>query len=129
MGLFSRNKSKVERGPEPTWNQLTSIEQLNELVVAAQSKPVVIFKHSTRCGISSMAFNSFKINWKSEDTLADVYILDLLRHRDVSNEVAEITGVFHQSPQVIVLKGTEVIYEATHSGIDARAIESILNKE
>ena len=129
MGLFSRNTSKKEQTPEPIWNQLTSIEQLNELVVAAQTKPVVIFKHSTRCGISSMAFNSFKNNWKSDDTLADVYILDLLRFRDVSNEVAQVTGVYHQSPQAIVLKGTEVIYEATHSGIDARAIESLLKKE
>ena len=107
---------------------MSSIEQLNELVVVAQSKPVVIFKHSTRCGISSMALNSFKREWTSEDSLADVYILDLLRHRDVSNDVAEITGVYHQSPQAIVLKGTEVIYEASHSAIDARKIETILKK-
>ena len=128
MGLFSRNTKKTEQTPSYTWNHLSSIEQLNELVVSAQSKPVVIFKHSTRCGISSMALNSFKLNWTSGDTLAVVYILDLLQHRDVSNEIAEVTGVYHQSPQAIVLKGTEVIYEATHSGIDAREIESILNK-
>ncbi|MFT6243983.1 MAG: bacillithiol system protein YtxJ [Salibacteraceae bacterium] len=128
MGIFSRNKSKPDAEPTKVWNQLSSIKQLNELVLSAQDKPVVIFKHSTRCGISSMAWNSFRNNWTSEDTLADVYVLDLLNHRDVSNEVAEVTGVYHQSPQAIVLKGTEVIYEATHSGIDARQIESILRK-
>ena len=103
MGLSSRNKSKPEAKPIKVWNELSSIEQLNELVVAAQDKPVVIFKHSTRCGISSMAWNSFRKNWTSEDTLADVYVLDLLNHRDVSNEITEVTGVYHQSPQAIVL--------------------------
>lgn len=128
MGIFSRNKSKPDAEPTKVWNQLSSIEQLNELVLSAQDKPVVIFKHSTRCGISSMAWKSFQSNWTSEDTLADVYLLDLLNHRDVSSEIALVTGVFHQSPQAIVLKGTEVIYEATHSAIDATQIESILRK-
>ncbi|NRA13827.1 MAG: bacillithiol system redox-active protein YtxJ [Crocinitomicaceae bacterium] len=127
MGLFSKNKSEAKS--TMVWNQLNSIEQLNEIIVAAQEKPVVIFKHSTRCGISAMALESFKANWTSQDTLADVYILDLLNHRDVSNEIVVLTGVFHQSPQAIVLKGTEVVYEATHSGINARKIESILRKE
>lgn len=128
MGFFTRNKEKAEPTPSLSWNQLTSIEQLNQLVLRAQEKPILIFKHSTRCGISSMALNSFKMNWTSDNDLAELYLLDLLRFRDVSNEVAEITGVIHQSPQAIVLRGTEVIYEETHSGIDARKIESILRK-
>lgn len=130
MGIFSRNKDKRKPTPTPTinWNQLTSIEQLNQLVVSAQTKPVLIFKHSTRCGISSMALNSFRMTWSSDNELADIYILDLLNHRDISNEIAILTGVLHQSPQVIVLSGTEVIYDASHSQIDARKVESILRK-
>jgi len=129
MGIFSRNKKEDSKpAPSINWNQLASTEQINDIVLRAQEKPVLIFKHSTRCGISSMALNSFTSKWTSDNELADVYMLDLLRHRDVSNEIAEITGVFHQSPQVIVLKGTEVIYEESHSGIDAREIESILRK-
>lgn len=128
MGLFSRNKEKAESTPSLSWNQLTSVEQLNQLVLRAQQKPVLIFKHSTRCGISSMALNSFRTSWSSDNDLAEIYMLDLLKFREVSNKVAEITGVMHQSPQVIVLKGTEVVYEESHSGIDARKIESILRK-
>jgi bacillithiol system protein YtxJ len=131
MGLFSRNKETPKPASKPTinWNQLGSIEQLNELVVKAQEKPVLIFKHSTRCGISSMALNSFRSSWSTDNDLADIYMLDLLNHRDVSNEIAVLTGIMHQSPQVIVLSGTEVIYDGSHSQIDARRIESILKKE
>ena len=131
MGFFSRNKDKPTPAPQPTinWKQLSSIEQLNELVVLAQEKPVLIFKHSTRCGISAMALKSFRTSWSSDNELADIYMLDLLSHRDVSNEIAVLTGVMHQSPQVIVLSGTEVIYDGSHSQIDARRIESILKKE
>jgi bacillithiol system protein YtxJ len=52
--------------------------------------------------------------------------LDLLRHRDISDEIAKITGVLHQSPQVIVLKNKEVVYAATHSGISARAALQVI---
>lgn len=129
MGLFSRNKSEGTEKKSVKWNSLNSVEQLNEVVQSVKDKPVLLFKHSKRCGISSMALNSFENTWSTENDLANVYLLDLLRHRDISNEIAEITGVLHQSPQVIVLKGTEVIYDASHSSIDARKIESLLRKE
>ena len=124
MGLFSKKNTSQKL----LWEHLTSIEQLNEVVQTTHEKPVLLFKHSTRCGISAMALNSFESNWKSEKELCDIYYLDLLKHRDISNEIAAITGVHHQSPQVIVLKGSEVIYDALHSSIDARKIESILRK-
>jgi bacillithiol system protein YtxJ len=126
MGLFSRNKSEGSTKKNINWNPLTSVEQLNEVVQSVTDKPVLLFKHSTRCGISSMALNTFEREWSSDNELANIYMLDLLRHRDISSEIAEITGIMHQSPQVVVLKGTEVIYEASHSSIDARKIESLL---
>lgn len=124
MGLFS-SKNPAQR---PPWIGLTSMSQLNEVVKTTTEKPVLLFKHSTRCGISSMALNSFEAGWDSGSELCDIYLLDLLNHRDVSNGIAEITGVMHQSPQVIVLKGDEIVYDASHSSIDARKIQSILRK-
>ena len=75
-----------------------------------------------------MSLNSFEREWTSGNELSGIYFVDLLRNRDVSNEIAAVTGVMHQSPQVIVLKGSEVIYDASHSSIEARRIESILKK-
>ncbi len=122
MGLFS-SSNKREALP---WKYITSVDQLSELLNNVREKPLLLFKHSTRCGISSMVLNSFENEWSSGDELCDLYFIDLLSHRDVSNEVAVLTGVVHQSPQAIVIKRKEIIYSATHSAIDAHAIESTL---
>lgn len=126
MGLFSSRSRNTE--PKQPWTSISSVEQLTEVIGTTKEKPVLLFKHSTRCSISSMALNSFESRWTSGNELCGIYFVDLIRHRDVSNEIASVTGVVHQSPQVVVLRGSEVIYDASHSGIDAREIESILKK-
>ena len=123
MGLFNRNSRK-----ELPWTHLTSVEQLHEILNKAEENPILFFKHSTRCATSAMVLRSFESSWESENNLCELYFLDLLRHRDVSNEIASATGVIHQSPQVIVLRGNSVVYENAHSGIDAKNIESLLIK-
>ena len=125
MGFFNFSKSTpVEKLP---WIRITSTEQLNTILRNVGEKPILLFKHSTRCSISSMALTGFERNWSGE-VECELYFIDLLKHRDVSQETAVLTGVVHQSPQCIVIKGSEIVYEATHSGIDARRIESILKK-
>ena len=124
MGLFSSSR----KNNSLPWVNIVSIDQLKEVLLSDSEKPKLFFKHSTRCSISSMALNSFESRWTSALEQCDLYFIDLLRHRDVSNEIADLTGVFHQSPQVIVVKGRDIIYDATHSAIDARQIESILKK-
>lgn len=124
MGLFSPSK-KRESLP---WKYITSVEQLSELLHNVGEKPLLLFKHSTRCGVSSMVLRSFENEWSTGDELCDLYFIDLLNHRDVSNEIAVLTGIVHQSPQAIVIKGKEIIYDATHSNIDARSIQSTLRK-
>ena len=119
MGWFSKDKESESKKGLP-WQQLTSIDQLSEVINSSSEKPVLFFKHSTRCGISSMAFSGFQSGWEGTEEQIGIYYLDLLNYRDVSNEMAKLTGVFHQSPQVIVLKNNEVVYTATHSGINAR---------
>jgi len=124
MGIFSRSSSKTSL----PWTEILSVEQLHEVIGTTHEKPVLLFKHSTRCAISSMSLNSFEREWTSGNELSGIYFVDLLRNRDVSNEIAVVTGVMHQSPQVIVLKGSEVIYDASHSSIEASRIDSILKK-
>lgn len=116
MGWFTRNS-----GAKLPWTNIESIEQLHEIVEQSSEKPVLLFKHSTRCSISSMALNGFESQWEGSEDDIQIYYLDLLKHRDISNEIERVTGVMHQSPQVIVLKNKAVVYTATHSGIDGRA--------
>ena len=125
MGLFSAFKSS-DKVAFP-WIELTSSEQLKEAIQSSDEHPVILFKHSTRCSISSMAKSRFESNWNTELTNVSIYYLDLIANRHISNEIAELTGIEHQSPQAIVLKNKEVIYDASHSEISAKAIENLLS--
>ncbi len=125
MGFFT--KDKPERNELP-WIHINSVEQLHELIENTFEKPVLLFKHSTRCIVSAMVMNNFRNEWSSGDGLCRLCYLDLLAHRDVSDEIENLTGIKHESPQVIVLKGREIIYEESHSSIDIKRIESTLRK-
>ena len=104
------------------WRQLTDLGQLNEIVDLSNDQAVLIFKHSTRCSISRMALKNFEKEFDLEDKIIP-YFLDLLNHRDISNEIANRFEVVHQSPQLIVIKNGKAIYTASHSDIDATILE------
>lgn len=128
MSLFKNifgSSEEQNRISKLNWNPLTDLGQLNEMIQFSSEKPVVIFKHSTRCSISRMALKQFE----NEFTLGDqvhLYFLDLLNYRDVSNEIGTRFGVQHQSPQLIVLKDGKSIYDASHSAIDASVLEQFV---
>ncbi|MCB0507118.1 MAG: bacillithiol system redox-active protein YtxJ [Chitinophagales bacterium] len=99
------------------WENLNSEQQFSELL---QTEPIfAVFKHSTRCSISSMAKNRVEREWQHD---FPIYYLDLLNHRNVSNQIATLSGVEHQSPQLIVFQNGKVIYDASHNGIDVNEI-------
>ena len=125
MGLFSSFKSS-DKVAFP-WIELTSSEQLKQAIETSVDHPIILFKHSTRCSISTMAKSRFESKWNTDLSNVSIYYLDLIAHRNISNEIAELTGIEHQSPQAIVLKNKEVIYDASHSEISAKAIENLLS--
>ncbi|MDZ4668918.1 MAG: bacillithiol system redox-active protein YtxJ [bacterium] len=105
-----------------------TIAQLSEIDELSAQKPVIIFKHSTRCSISSAALSRFEKAYALEDADAlPVYFLDLLKHRDVSNEVAQHYHIAHQSPQTLLIKDGKCIHEATHFEIDLAEIKAGVN--
>jgi bacillithiol system protein YtxJ len=100
------------------WNALTDVAQLDVIIEESKAMPVLIFKHSTRCSISSTALNRLESNWKDEDNRhIKPYYLDLLAHRNISNAIAEQFGIEHQSPQVLVISNGECIYHESHTNI------------
>ena len=125
MGLFSFNKTPQNSLP---WITINSTEQLAEVFNNLGDTPILLFKHSIRCSISSMVLSGFERNWTG-NVNCELYFIDLITNRDVSNKIAELTGIHHQSPQAIVLKNKNVIYDATHTSIDAGRIEKIISKE
>lgn len=106
------------------WIQLTDLGQLNELAATSMDKIALVFKHSTRCSVSRMALRQFENEFDIAPEKIDSYFLDLLNYRDLSNEIATKFGVAHQSPQLIVIKNGEAIFNASHSEIDATELKS-----
>lgn len=104
------------------WNSLTSEAQLDELREASFTKPQLIFKHSVSCGISAHVRHYLEDSTADLQKPMDLHYLDLLRYRPVSNAIASIFRVPHQSPQVIVLKDGEVIHTASHMAIRPETI-------
>jgi len=100
------------------WTPLTSEQELQLLLKESHSQPILLFKHSTSCNISTTAKARLERKWKDTDnaTVKPVY-LDLLNYRAISQKIAELTGVRHESPQAIVLKDGKATYNASHSGI------------
>jgi bacillithiol system protein YtxJ len=108
------------------WNKLTDISELDKINILSKEQKVLLFKHSKRCSISSAALDRVERNWKEEDSeKLDPYYLDLLNHRDISNAIAEIYGIEHQSPQVLVIKDGKCIYTETHYGISYEDLMAI----
>ena len=102
------------------WISLTNEEQLHQIKVNSNGRPQVIFKHSTRCSISSVAKNRLERSIQPDEV--DFYFLDLITYRTISNKIAADFDVYHESPQVLLIKNGECIYDESHSGIDMEEI-------
>jgi bacillithiol system protein YtxJ len=119
--MFNSSEEKDSNENKINWNELTDLGQLNEIIDLSNEKPVAIFKHSTRCSVSRMALKQFENEFNSSDKVTP-YFLDLIAHRDISNEIANRFGVTHQSPQLILIKEGKAIYNVSHSDIDAEEL-------
>ena len=97
------------------WHPINSLEQLEHIKSASYITPQVIFKHSTTCSISRMALDRFERAATPEKV--DFHYLDLLNYKAISNEIASFFQVHHESPQVILIKNGECIYDESHYGI------------
>jgi bacillithiol system protein YtxJ len=105
------------------WKNLEDLKQLDQIIEDSKSKEIAIFKHSTRCGISSMVKRSFETELKSKtDLKSDVYYLDLIQFREISNHIASKFDIAHQSPQLIIIKNGLATYNASHNSITAEKI-------
>ena len=123
--IFNSSDSN-DKQPTINWIPLTKVEQLDEIISASNKKPILIFKHSTRCGISRMALKNFERSFDIESDQLDIYLLDLLQFRAISNEITSKFNVQHQSPQAIVAFKEQVIYHDSHYEISVEAIKKAI---
>ena len=110
-------------GPElmaANFVKLDTLENLERLFAESHSRPVVLFKHSTSCGIS------FGVYREVATVGSDVNVVVIQTHREISNAIADRTGIRHESPQAIVLECGRATYHASHYDIEAAHIEATI---
>ena len=107
------------------WNKITDIEQISE--IKQQAGYSLIFKHSTRCSVSMMAKRRFEMDWDAIPAGTKLYFLDLISYRDISAQIAETFQVYHESPQILLIKNGECILDASHSEILADEVAEMIN--
>lgn len=120
MGLFDKI-FKAEKKEEKVlpWIPLSNLAQLSLIEEKSRTKTQLIFKHSTRCGISRMVINQFIDMYNFTESEFDLYYLDLLNYREVSNEVGYKFQVMHESPQLLVIKNGVAVAHASHGAINS----------
>lgn len=129
MSFLERFYQEESKTNIPEWNVLDELSQLQSIRESSFRQPVVLFKHSVRCGISAMAKHHLESNWPLLSGYLEFYFLDLIRYRSVSDRVAEEFGVRHQSPQVIILRDGQVVFHTSHHKIQAQTLRLALSDE
>jgi bacillithiol system protein YtxJ len=99
-----------------SFSKIDNKEMLDKLITDSNAKPIVIFKHSNSCGISSAAYREM------EKLEGQVNLLEVQSARDISRELADMTGIRHETPQVIVFKDGKAVWNASHFDVKAGAV-------
>jgi len=102
------------------WIQLTTEIQLQQVIDHSFERPQAIYKHSTRCALSSMAKSRLERGLPPANV--DFHFLDLLANRSLSRKIEEVFGVIHESPQVLLIKNGVCVYHESHSGINMNEV-------
>ena len=108
------------------WQPLTALLQLDQISELSGQVPCLIFKHSSRCNISSIAKFRLEAGWDFPEGKVEPFFLDLIAHRQVSAAVAERFAVHHESPQILLIKGGECVLDASHLDISVAEILEVL---
>jgi len=112
--IFGDKTSKEVQETYLSWTPLISVEEINTIIEISKIQPILIFKHSTSCGISRMVMKQFESLFNEENKHLKVYYLDLLNFREVSSKLSEVFQVIHQSPQLLVIKNGISVYDKSH---------------
>ena len=120
MGLLKslfRSGSEGDNVNVINWNKLENNSDIDKIIDLSELNTIVIFKHSTRCGISSSVLRRFEKHTKPPTDRANFYLLNVIKHRNISNEISKRLSIHHESPQLVIIKNREVIAHDSHYDI------------
>lgn len=109
------------------WLELTEIESLDNLVQDSVNQSIIIYKHSNRCHISARIKERIESQWGEINSDIPFYYLDLLKYRSISDKIAGLFNVEHQSPQLLLIKNGVCVYNESHGSISVGELKKILS--
>lgn len=109
-----------------SWNPISDIADLGSVLKKSSNRPQLIYKHSPSCGVSFMAKQELDSNVQELSTFAELYIVNVIQDRPVSNAVAKELGIRHESPQAILLQDGKVMWEGSHWQVKGEKLLSVL---
>ncbi len=104
------------------WETLSTEDQIDSIISESHKRPQIIFKHSTRCSISSRAYQRLDSIGPKVNDKADIYYLDVIASRPISNSVAARFKIPHESPQLLIISDEQVILHKSHGAIQEEVI-------
>lgn len=112
------------------WNELSDLGQLDQIRQESSEKAILIFKHSTRCYTSRTVLDRLQRHWNAADMqTVKPYFLDLIRYQEISEQIANVYNVRHESPQVLVIRDDKSFYNESHFGIDYTSLSSLIKNQ
>lgn len=127
MGFFKKISNALSSGPatgpDPEiWRRVTSDEDVESILSASNSRPQIVFKHSTSCGVSFFAMRSLNTPEILENQNIDLHLIDVIQQHSISQGFAEKVNIRHESPQIFVLKNGEVHWHGSHNSVNAKNV-------
>lgn len=108
------------------WKTIKTPDDLDHAIETSHERPVIIYKHSSRCGTSFIVRKQLEHDWNFDDGGLEIYFLDLIRYRNISDEIARRFGVRHESPQILIICDGESIFDTSHGDVSVKTIKAAL---
>ena len=110
----------------PQLRTLERLEELDRLLAASESRPLLLFKHSHTCGISAEALDELVAHLNGGAANAEDVMLTVQTHRELSDEISRKLGIRHETPQALLISNGRVVWSASHFRVTAHAVEGAL---
>ena len=106
---------------------LVHIDELEAAIAESRERPVFLFKHSRTCGISCEALDELHAHVEDASPQATYKLITVQSHRRLSEETAARLGIRHETPQAILLRDGQPVWNASHFRITKRQLDEALH--
>lgn len=124
MGVFGGG-SESDRSQ---WGEISTSSELKDIDKASYEKIQFIYKHSSRCATSYFALRNLQDLSEEVRKVADLYMVDVIGQRSLSNEISSHYDVRHESPQVLLIREGQVRWNGSHGEVRSDVIKEVIEQ-